>query len=101
MLDFIDEPLDQIAFLVDVLVIRDGLRSTTSGWDYGLRTVFCDRGAKAIGVKTHISEEVLERKPTDQVFGLDDVVHLASSQDEPDGIAESLDANVYLRTQLA
>jgi hypothetical protein len=26
MLDFVDEPLDQIALLVEVLVVRDGLR---------------------------------------------------------------------------
>ena len=47
------------------------------------------------------SEQVLERKTADQVFGLEDVVHLAWGQDEADGIAEGIDTNVDLRTQAA
>ena len=76
MLDFVDEPLNQIALSVDVLVIWDGLRSSTARWDHGLRATFCDPSAKAIGIKAHISEQVFERKTTDQVFGLEDVMYL-------------------------
>ena len=101
MLDFIDEPLDQIAFAIGMLVIRDGLRSRTAGWDHGLGTAFCDKGAKAIRVIAHISEQVLERKPIDQVFGLKNVMHLACGQDEADGIAEGIHADVDLRTKAA
>ena len=101
MLDFVDEPLDQITVLVDVLVIRNGLRSGAARWDHGLRTALRDTGAKPIGVKTHISEQVLERETADQIFGLEDVMHLARGQDEADGIAESIHAKVDLRTQAA
>ena len=58
-------------------------------------------GAEAIGVKALVGEQVLERKAADQVFGLEDVVHLAWGQDEADGIAEGIDPDVYLRTQAA
>ena len=101
MLDFIEEPLDQIAFAIGVLVIWDGLRSRAARWDHGLRAGFCDSGAEAIGVKALVGEQVLERKAADQVFGLEDVVHLAWGQDEADGIAEGIDPDVYLRTQAA
>ena len=67
----------------------------------GLAAAFCDKSAKAIRVIAHIGEQVLERKTADQVFGLEDVVHLAWGQDEADGIAEGIDTNVYLRTQAA
>ena len=101
MLDFVDEPLDQIAFAIGMLVVRDGLRSRAARWDHGLGAAFCDTGAEAIRVIALISEQVLERKTADQVFGLEDVVHLAWGQDEADGIAEGIDTNVYLRTQAA
>ena len=51
--------------------------------------------------RNDVSEQVLERKTADQVFGQEDVVHLAWGQDEADGIAEGIDTNVYLRTQAA
>lgn len=101
MLDFVDEPLDQIAVAVDVLVIWDGLRSSAARWDHGLGTSFCDSGAKAIGIKAHISEQVLERKTADQVFGLEDVVYLTGGQNEADGIAEGIHPHVDLRAQAA
>jgi hypothetical protein len=41
-----------------------------------LGTSLCDSAAKAIGIKAHISEQVLKRKTTDQVFGLEDVAYL-------------------------
>ena len=68
---------------------------------HGLRTTFCDSGAKAIRVKALISEQVLERKTTNQVFGLDDVMHLPWGQNEADRIADGIHANVDLRTQAA
>src|SRR6516164_7383629 len=86
---------------IGMLVVRDGLRSRAARWDHGLGAAFCDTGAKAIRVIALISEQVLERKTADQVFGLEDVVHLAWGQDEADGIAEGIDTNVYLRTQAA
>jgi hypothetical protein len=96
MLDLVDEPLDQIALLVEVLVVRNGLRARAARWDDGLSADFCDRGAKAIGVKAHIGEQVLEGKTADQALSLAYVVDLACGQDEADWIAEGVDADVDL-----
>jgi len=101
MLDFVDEPLDQIALLVEVLVVRDGLRTRTARWNDCLRTDFCNRGAKAVGVKTLVGEQVFERKSADQAFSLANIVDLACGQDEADGIAEGIDADVDLGAEPA
>src|SRR5438045_2805492 len=74
VLDFVDEPLDQVAVLIDVFVVGDGLRSRAARWDHGLRAGCCDSGAEAIGVKALIGEQVLESKAADQVFGLEDAI---------------------------
>ena len=60
MLDFVDEPLDQIALLVEVLVVRDGLRTRAARWNDCLRADFRNRGAKAVGVKALVGEQVFE-----------------------------------------
>src|ERR1700756_3039170 len=101
MLDFINESLDQIALAVSVFVVRDGLRSRAARWDHGLGAPFCGAGAKTIRVINHISQQLLEREPADQVFGLENVVRLPRGQDEADGIAKSIHADVDLRTQAA
>ena len=101
MLDFVDEPLNQIAVPVDVLVIWDSLRSSTARWDHGLRTTFCDSGAKTIGVETLVGQQMIEGQASDQVFSLKDVVHLARSQNETNGIAERVHTRADLRAQAA
>ena len=101
MLDFIEEPLDQIAFLVDVLVLRDGLRSGTRGWNHGLGTNLRDAAAKAIGVKAPVTQQLVERQTADQILGLHDVIHLACGQDEANGITERIHACIDLRAQAA
>jgi hypothetical protein len=101
MLDFIDEPLDQIAVPVDVRVIGDCLRARPAWRDHGFSTGIGNAGTKAIGVVTLVGEQVLETKAFDQAFGLDDVVDLAWRQDEPNRIAESVNADVDFGTQAA
>src|SRR5690349_10250357 len=101
MLDFVDEPLDQIALLVEVLVVRDGLRARAARWNDRLSADFSDRCAKAIGVKAHIGKQVFEGKTADQALSLAYVVDLACGQDEADRIAEGVDADVDLGAQAA
>src|SRR5262249_34891938 len=91
----------QIALLVEVLVVRDGLRARTARWDHRLSADLCDRGAKAIGVKPHVGKQVFEGKTADQALGLADVVDLARGQDEADGIAQGVDADADLGAQAA
>ena len=101
MLDLVNEALDQIALLVQELVVGDGLRTRAARWDYGLGANLCDGGSKAIGVKAHIGEEVFEGKTGDQALSLADIVDVARGQDEADRIAEGIDTNVDLRAQAA
>jgi hypothetical protein len=99
--DLVDEALDQVALLIEVLVVRNGLRAGAARRNDGLGANVCDGGAKAIGVKAHVGEQVFERKAADQALSLADVVDLACGQDEADRIAEGIDADVDLRAQAA
>lgn len=101
MLDLVDEPLDQIALLVEELVVGDGLGARAARWNDCLGAELGDASAKAIGIKAHIGEEILEEKTTDQALGLANVVDLACGQNEADGIAEGVDPNVDLGAQAA
>ncbi len=101
MLDSIEEALDQVAFLIDVLVVRDDLRSGSARGNDGLGTGCGDEGAKPIGIVTFVGEQMFEGYAADQVLGLDDVVDLAGCEDEPSGIAQRIHANTDLRAQAA
>jgi hypothetical protein len=101
MLDFVDEPLDQIALLVEVFVVGDRLRTRAARWNDSLGADLRDRGTKAIRIEAHVGEQVFEGKAADQAFSLANVVDLACGQDEADGIAEGVDADVDLGAQPA
>src|SRR5690349_21921713 len=101
MLDLVEEPLDQIAFLVDVLVIKDGSRSGAGRWDDSLCAYFCNTGTKAIGVEAFVCQQMLEREASDQILSLKDVMHLPSSQNEANRVAERVDTRADLGAQAA
>ena len=101
MLDLVEEPLDQIALLVDVFVVRQGSRSGRERWDYGLCPSLCNAGAKTIGVEALVGQQMIEGQAGDQVLGLEGIVHLARSQNETNGIAERIHARADLRAQAA
>jgi hypothetical protein len=101
MLDFVDEPLDQISLGVEHLIVRDGLRSRAARGDYGLSFGFCNSSAKAIRVIALVGKQVLKGKTADQLLGLADVMRLARSQNEANRIAEGIDADVDLCAQAA
>ena len=101
MLDFVDEPLDQISLFVEVLVVRDSSRAGAVRRDNGLSASVCDGGSKAIGVVALVCEQVFKGKTVDQTFCLADIGDLAGRQDEADGVAESVDGNADLRAQAA
>src|SRR3974390_1748289 len=101
MLDFIEEPLDQVALLVDVLVVWDGLRSRAGRRDYRLAPSLSNAGTKAIGVEPSIGQQLVERQTADQILGLEDVVRLAWGQNEANGITQRVHARADLRAQAA
>ena len=77
MLDFIDEPFDEVAIPIDMRVIGDCFGARAAWRDHGFGTGIGNAGTKAIGVVTLVGEQALERKAFDQAFGFDDVVDLA------------------------
>ena len=101
MLDPVDEPLDQVALFVEVLVVGNCFRSRAARWNHRFGAAFRHDGAKPIRVISLIGEHVFEGKAVDQSFGLADVVNLPCCQDEADGIAQGIDADVYLGAQPA
>jgi hypothetical protein len=101
MLDFVDEPLDQITLFVEVLVIWDSSRAGAVGRDNGLSASVCDGGSKAIGVVALVCEQVFEGKTLDQALCLADIGDLAGREDEADRVAQSVDGNADLRAQAA
>ena len=101
MLDFVEEPLDQIAFPIDVLVVWDCLRSRAGRWDHSLGARLGNAGAKAIGVIALVSQELIKRQAAYQILRLEDVIDLACGQNEANGIAERIDACTDLGTQAA
>jgi hypothetical protein len=101
MLDLVDEPLDQVALLVEVLVVRDGSRAGAIRRDDGLGARICNGGSKAVGIVTLVSEQVFEGKTLDQALCLTDIGDLTCRQDKADRIAESVDGNADLRAQTA
>jgi hypothetical protein len=101
MLDLVDEPLDQVALLVEVLVVRDGSRAGAVRRDDGLSARVFNGGSKAIGVVALVGEQVFEGKTLDQALCLADIGDLARCQDEAYRIAESVDGNADLRAQAA
>jgi len=101
MLDLIEEPLDQIALPVDVLVVRDGLRTRADRWDHRFGAHLCDAGAKPVGIIALVGQKVFERNAADQVFSLENVMHLAGGQDEADRIAERIHARTDFGAQAA
>jgi transposase len=90
MLDLVEEALDQTAFPVDVLVLWGGLRPGADRWNHGFCGGFCDGSAKPIGVLAFVGRQMIEGYAADQILGLEDVVHLASCQDEANGIAKRI-----------
>jgi hypothetical protein len=101
MLDFVDEPLDQITLFVEVLVIWDSSRAGAVGRDNGLSASVCDGGSKAIGVVALVCEQVFEGKTLDQALCLADIGDLAGREDEADRVAQSVDGDADLRAQAA
>src|SRR3974390_347863 len=101
MLDLIEEALDQVALLVDVLVVGDDLRSGSAGGNDGFGTDCGDAGAKPIGIVAFVGQQMFEGYAADQVLGLNDVIDLAACEDEPSGVAQRIHADTDLCAQAA
>jgi hypothetical protein len=63
MLDFVDEPLDQMTLLVEVLVVGDSRASGSGSTDNGISASVGNGASKAIGVVTLVCENGFLRIP--------------------------------------
>lgn len=96
MLDRTEEALNQIAVLVDVLVIGDRLRPGAERGNDGLGSLEGDHGPDAVVVVALVGEQLFEVEAPDQGFELLAVVDLAARQNEAQRIAERIDDCVDL-----
>ena len=99
MLDLAEEPLDEVALLVDMLVVGDGLRSRCYRWNDSLGLGGIDGRAGTVAVVAFVGEELVEVEPLDQGLRLLAVVDVPARQDEAQRIAESVDDDVDLRAR--
>lgn len=82
MFDLVDEAFHEVALLVDVLVVGDGLRSGPVGRNDGNHAVVPDRVAEGVGIVGLVAKQVLTRQAVDERARLDAVVHLAGGENE-------------------
>jgi len=101
MLDLVEEALNQVAFLINVLVVRDGLRTGCNRGNHGRCADLGNASTKAICIVAFIGQEMFKRNPADQVLGLKDIVHLTTGQDEANGVAKRIHARTDLGAQAA
>jgi hypothetical protein len=101
LLDLVDEALDQMALLVEVLVVRNRLRACGVGGDHGPAALCDHRGAEPIGVKGGVADHELGFKARNQCLGLGRLVGLARREAQAHRIAERIDGDVQLGRQAA
>ena len=101
MLNLVEKTLDQVPLPVDVLVVGDRLRSRSRRWNDGFGTHLCDPCAKPIGIVALVGQQMFKRNTADQVLGLEEIVHLAASQDEANRVAKRIHASADLGAQAA
>jgi transposase len=100
MLDLVDEAFDQVALLVEVLVVRNGLLSRGFGRNDRVGTKG-EISPDPIGVVGAIGKHMLGGDAVDQGLGLRAVVDLTWREDQPERIAESVDGDMDFRAQPA
>ena len=70
-------------------------------WNDGLGARLCDVGTKPIGIIALVGQQMFERNAADQVLGLKDIVHLATGQDEANGVAKRIHTGTDFGAQAA
>jgi hypothetical protein len=101
MLDTVDEALDQVAFLVEVLVVGDRLSPARIWRDHGGGAELDDGRPDAIGIVSLVSDDVLAGLAIEQGLGLGRIMGLAGGQDDPDQLADGVDEEMQLAAQAA
>ena len=101
MLDFIDEPLDQVALRIELSVIADRLRSSAARGNNRLSLGLCNSSTKEIRVVALVGEQAIKSKAADQLLCVADIMRLARAQNEAHRVPECVHADVDLGAQAA
>ena len=99
MFDLVDETFDEVAFLVELGIVRDGLGAGAVRGDHGVDVVRAQVRSEGIGVEGLVGDQDLGGQAADERFGLGDVVRLAGGETNAQRIAERIDGDVQLGAQ--
>ena len=99
MFDLVDETFDEVAFLVELGIVRDGLGAGAVRGDRGVDVVRAQVRSEGIGVEGLVGDQDLGGQAADERFGLGDVVRLAGGETNAQRIAERIDGDVQLGAQ--
>jgi hypothetical protein len=98
--DLQEEPLDEVALTVE-RIVAGHLWGCFSGRDHGNGVLFGDGLTERLGIIAFVTEDMMGWQIGDQGFGLGDVTDLPRREDEPQGVAQSIDDCVDLGGQPA
>jgi len=87
LLKLLEHPLHQIAFFVDILIIRPQGFPVVSGRNDCPGTTGFDDRHKRIGVIALVGDHIVDGEAANQGFGLGIFRHLTRCQQKPDGVA--------------
>ena len=89
--DLVDKAFDEVALLVQVGIVRDGLGAGTVRGDHGADVVRAQVRSEGIGVEGLVGDQDLGGQAADERFGLGDVVRPAGGETNAQRIAATDD----------
>jgi hypothetical protein len=101
MLEPVEAAFDQMPFLVERVIEREGASPGRVRGDDGGRLLGIDCIAKMSGIVSGVSDHNFGRQALDQLVGLGDVVSLPGTHPNPHRIAEAADRKVDFAAQAA
>ena len=99
MFDLVDKVFDEMALLVELGIVCNGLGAGAFRGDHGDNAVGAQVCSEGIGVEGLVGDQDLGGQAADERFGLGDVVRLAGGETNAQRIAERIDGDVQLGAQ--
>src|SRR5712691_3099125 len=94
MLELVEEPLDAITEPVGQGVMRDGDLAPRSRWNDGFGTSLGDEVAQGVSIIGFVGDDAASRQAREQLWCGEDVVRLATGQEESQGATLSIGDNM-------
>ena len=77
-----------MAFLVELVMMRDGLGTGAIGGDHGADAARFEMVSEGVRIERRIADQDLGGQPLDERFGLCHLVHLAGGEANAQGVAQ-------------